>query len=390
MKISNRRRMDDSANHNVWRSYSDMMSGLLLLFVLIMAVCLMQAQKNYMEKLAEQAKQLQTQSALEASQDKLEEQQEKLNAQQEELNAQQEKLDTQSTQLDTQEKTLAEQASALQELQDALENQRPMLVEKETEVDRKNALLEEQEGKLAASQTALDEANDLMQAQQERIDQIIGVKAELIEALDEEFRANQINVQIDTQTGAILLDSSVLFEFNESMLTDTGMNILDTVLPVYCGVLLNSEYSDYVAEIIIDGYTDTIGDYVTNLSLSQQRAYAVAEYLLYSMDRFLTGEEQTQIMQKLSANGKSMSNPVTDAQGNIDDDASRRVEIKFRLTDEEMLSELQQLVSDGREAARAAAQPETVPAEAGANDVYEEAAQPEAVQIYDEGAVAEG
>ena len=270
MKISNRRRMDDSSTHNIWRSYSDMMSGLLLLFILIMAVCLMQAQKNYAEKLAEQAKQLRTQNALEESQNQV-------GLQQEQLDEQQSKLDAQAATLSTQEKTLAEQASALQELQDALENQRLVLVEKESELDKQNALLKTKEDELEASQIALDEANDLMHEQQVKIDQIIGVKAELIEALDQEFRSNQINVQIDTQTGAILLDSSVLFEFNESELTEIGSQILDTVLPVYCKVLLDSEYADYVAEIIIDGYTDTTGDYVTNLSLSQQRAYAVAE-----------------------------------------------------------------------------------------------------------------
>ena len=103
------------------------------------------------------------------------------------------------------------------------------------------------------------------------------------------------------------------------------------------------------------GLAASTGDYVTNLSLSQQRAYAVAEYLLYSMDRFLTAEESAQLMGKLSANGKSMSNPILDGAGNVDNDASRRVEIKFRLTDEEMLSELQKLVSDGQEISAAAA-----------------------------------
>ena len=39
--------------HNVWRSYSDMMAGLLLLFVLVMCISFMQAQKNYQEKIAE-------------------------------------------------------------------------------------------------------------------------------------------------------------------------------------------------------------------------------------------------------------------------------------------------------------------------------------------------
>ena len=63
--------MNDAGAHNIWRSYSDMMSGLLLLFVLIMAVCLMQAQKNYNDKLAEQASRIETQDELEQAQSAL-------------------------------------------------------------------------------------------------------------------------------------------------------------------------------------------------------------------------------------------------------------------------------------------------------------------------------
>ena len=40
-----------------------------------------------------------------------------------------------------------------------------------------------------------------------------------------------------------------------------------------------------------------------------------------------------------------MANPVLDADGNVDKDASRRVEIKFRLKDEEMIDELNQILS---------------------------------------------
>ena len=337
MKKVNRRKMNDSAAHNVFRSYSDMMSGLLLLFVLIMAVCLMQAQKNYTEKLAEQAKALQTQNELEASQSTVNEQQE---------------------QISEQEATLAEQASALEQLQAALEAQQLSLAEKESELDAQDALLTQQESELtasradlAASQKKLNEANTLMEQQQERIDQIIGVKAELIDALNKEFQANQINVQIDKETGAILLDSSVLFSFNESELTEEGTEILDQVLPVYCHVLLTGEYADYVGEVIIDGYTDSTGDYVTNLSLSQSRAYAVAAYLLENMGSFLSGPEQTLLMSKLTANGKSSSNPILTVQGAEDEDASRRVEIKFRLKDEEMITELQALIEESQAAA---------------------------------------
>lgn len=169
MKRGKRRKMQDTASHNVWRSYSDMMSGLLLLFVLIMAVCLMQAQKNYTEKLLEQAKQMQTQD---------------------ELNRTQNQVDEQADQLASQQLTLEEQAARLEALQKALEEQAISLSEKESELavsqatlDKQSSLLATQESELAASQAKLDEQTTLMAQQQEKIDQIIGVKADLIAAL---------------------------------------------------------------------------------------------------------------------------------------------------------------------------------------------------------------
>ena len=55
-----RNRREDKG-FNVWRSYSDMMAGVLLLFVLIMCVTLFQAQKNYVEKIAEQEQRIRLQ-----------------------------------------------------------------------------------------------------------------------------------------------------------------------------------------------------------------------------------------------------------------------------------------------------------------------------------------
>lgn len=334
MKQVKRKRMRDTSGHNVWRSYSDMMSGLLLLFVLIMAVCLMQAQKNYTEKLAEQAKTLQTQLALNESQTQLNEQ---------------------ATQLADQEMTLNEQAAALETLQKTLEAKIEELAQKEadllasqTQLDNQNSILLQQEAALTASQLKLDEQTTLMNQQQAKIDKIFGVKADLITALNDEFAANQINVDIDYQTGAIVLDSSVLFAYNEDELTDEGYSILAQILPVYCKVLLSEAYEPYLAEVIIDGYTDTTGGYISNLDLSQRRAFAVAEYLVVAKDSFLNYEEGEILTAKLTANGRSWSNPILDENGNVDMDASRRVEVKFRLKDEEMMTELKQIMEETR------------------------------------------
>ena len=63
-------------------------------------------------------------------------------------------------------------------------------------------------------------------------------------------------------------------------------------------------------------------------------------------DSFLSAQESEILTEKLTANGRSMSNPILDENGQVDMDASRRVEVKFRLKDEEMMAELQQIIEE--------------------------------------------
>jgi len=339
MKKVNRKRMNDEAGFNVWRSYSDIMSGLLLLFVLIMAVCLMEAQKNYNDKLAEQASRVQTQTELAQTQDELNQRESELQQKTTSLSDLQAALEKQADELEKSRKQITQQESELEASQ-------AQVAQQESELEARDTALAASQQQLDLSQQQLDDANALMKAQQKKIDQIVGVKADLISSLNEEFRKQKIAVNIDSQTGAIVLDSNVLFAWGESNLTEDGEEILAQVLPVYCNVLLSDEYSDYVAEVIIDGYTDSSGDYLTNLSLSQSRSYAVAEYLLSNSGGFLTKKQNKELAEKLTANGRSQSSLILDENGNEDADASRRVEIKFRLKDEEMISELSQIITD--------------------------------------------
>ena len=352
MKIVNRRKMNDEGSHNIWRSYSDMMSGLLLLFVLIMAVCLMQAQKNYNERLAEQASRLQTQDELDKTQEELSQRESEVEAQsltltdlQSALEIQASALSTKESELDAAQTTLSDAQKTLADQQKQLEEQQALVTDQQTLLAQQESELEARDAALVTSQQKLDEQTQLMNEQQAKIDQIIGVKADLIESLNKEFAANEINVNLDPQTGAIVLDSSVLFALRESELTPEGEMILTQILPVYCEVLLSEQYSDYVAEIIIDGYTDSVGDYLSNLVLSQNRALSVASYLLMISDSFLDENVQKALQEKLTANGRSESNLILDENGNEDSDASRRVEVKFRLKDDEMIQELSDILS---------------------------------------------
>ena len=309
-----RKKKSENNGFNVWRSYSDMMVGVLLLFVLIMCVTLFQAQKSYNESLQERDEKIALQE--EYTQELLDKQ----NA----LDKKDETLQNQDAQLKTQDEKLAEQEQQLAALA---------------------AKLKEQESTLNAQQSALDEKTAQLKDQQAQIDQIIGVKADVIEALKNEFSKNNINVDIDAQTGALTLEASVMFDYDQAELTDAGKQALEQILPIYCKVLLQDDYMKYLAEIIIDGYTDTDGDYSYNLQLSQQRSLAVAQYLLDIQGNFLDATQSQNLEKYLTVNGHSMANPVLDANGNVDKDASRRVEVKFRLKDEEMIDELNQLLS---------------------------------------------
>ena len=309
-----RKKKSENNGFNVWRSYSDMMAGVLLLFVLIMCVTLFQAQKSYNESLQERDEKIALQE--EYTQELLDKQ----NA----LDKKDETLQNQDAQLKTQDEKLAEQEQQLAALA---------------------AKLKEQESTLNAQQSALDEKTAQLKDQQAQIDQIIGVKADVIEALKNEFSKNNINVDIDAQTGALTLEASGMFDYDQAELTDAGKQALEQILPIYCKVLLQDDYMKYLAEIIIDGYTDTDGDYSYNLQLSQQRSLAVAQYLLDIQGNFLDATQSQNLEKYLTVNGHSMANPVLDANGNVDKDASRRVEVKFRLKDEEMIDELNQLLS---------------------------------------------
>ena len=315
-----RKKKSENNGFNVWRSYSDMMAGVLLLFVLIMCVTLFQAQKSYNESLQERDEKIALQE--EYTQELLDKQ----NA----LDKKDETLQNQDAQLKTQDEKLAEQEQQLAALA---------------------AKLKEQESTLNAQQSALDEKTAQLKDQQAQIDQIIGVKADVIEALKNEFSKNNINVDIDAQTGALTLEASVMFDYDQAELTDAGKQALEQILPIYCKVLLQDDYMKYLAEIIIDGYTDTDGDYSYNLQLSQQRSLAVAQYLLDIQGNFLDATQSQNLEKYLTVNGHSMANPVLDANGNVDKDASRRVEVKFRLKDEEMIDELNQLLSSNDDTA---------------------------------------
>ena len=120
----------------------------------------------------------------------------------------------------------------------------------------------------------------------------------------------------------------------------------DVVDTLRQGKQLDEKYRDYVSEIIIEGHTDTNGSYIYNLELSQQRAFSVAKYCLTESNGIISSTDVELLRSVLTANGKSYSNPIYKEDGSVDLEASRRVEILFRLQDEEMIAEMMDILKE--------------------------------------------
>lgn len=209
-----------------------------------------------------------------------------------------------------------------------------------------HASLWEQQKQLDEQQATLDEQQKIIDEQQEQLEKIIGVRSELILALKEEFSDSDFSVSIDPQTGAITFDSNLLFSSGKYKLKEEGKRFLSSFLPKYFDVLLSKSFSEYIAEIIIEGHTDTDGEYMYNLELSQNRALEVAKYSLDSKNKLLTEKERKRLRGLMTANGRSWSAPIKKKDGTVDKKASRRVEIKFRLKDDEMMEQLSKLFEE--------------------------------------------
>ena len=316
MRRKNNRKQDEETSY--WLSYSDMMAGLLLTFVLIISLTVLRSKMQY-----------------DAKQDELAGKEQELVIKVDELEHERLLVEEQEAKLNAQELKLTEQEDELQLQQEQLAQQQLKLTE------QRELLLKQSE--------IMQQLKDLMEDQQAKLDNIIGIRSALVEALKKEFDDSSLSISVDEKTGAITMDSNILFASNQYKLKDTGKDFLSEFIPRYLKILLSEDYVDYVSEIVIEGHTDTNGSYLFNLDLSQKRAYSVAEYCVDPKGKILTKAERETLEKMLSTNGKSFSEPVLDEKGEPDAVASRRVEILFRLRDEEMIREMMEIMnaSDG-------------------------------------------
>ena len=296
-----RRNREAFAEHSYWQSYSDMLAALLLIFILMIAITL----AIYRQKTNDLE---QTRLELDTAQSRLDQTIEDLEFSKAEL-----------------EKSNGELASSLAQRQEAYDQAAL------TQEELNNAYLE------------IENARQELTTTKQELQDIVGIRTDIIGALQSAF--SNSSMKVDAQTGSITFSSDVLFRYNSASLTADSKETLKNIIPMYLDVLLQDQFREHIAEIIIEGHTDTDGSYQSNMELSYARANAVADFCLNKRNG-LSEAKIEQLQKILTVNGKSWSSPVyqKDVSGDdtneVDMPASRRVEIKFRLKEDEMIEKI--------------------------------------------------
>ena len=309
--------------HSYWQSYSDMMAALMLMFILIIAITL----SIYKQKTVD------------------------LDATRLELNSAKEDLEAYRIEIEESNKELA---NSLDELQEAYDQTRKTEQElqaayskaqlTESELAHAYYEIEQAKSELASAYESIDEKQSELTATKKELADIVGIRTDIIGELQSKFKNSTMTV--DPQTGSIAFSSDVLFAYGSSKLTNASKDSLKSVIPTYLDVLLQDQFKDYIAEIIIEGHTDTSGSYESNLDLSSKRAYAVADFCLDEKNG-LSKEQIEMLRSVLTVNGRSYSSPIYSktSKNKVDMAASRRVEIKFRLKEDEMINKITEILN---------------------------------------------
>ena len=189
---------------------------------------------------------------------------------------------------------------------------------------------------LEKKETDYDKMIAKLQSQKAKIKSLTGIKIKVISELKQSL-GNK--VLIDANSGSLRLSSNILFDRGSHELKETSKKELKKVFIDYIGALIsNRNIKSQLDRIVIEGHTDSDGTYLYNLNLSQKRAYAVMNYLLT-----LDFTKQNNIKPLLVASGRSYLDAIQ-TNNKEDKDASRRIEIKFSLKNDDAMNEIERIL----------------------------------------------
>jgi outer membrane protein OmpA-like peptidoglycan-associated protein len=188
----------------------------------------------------------------------------------------------------------------------------------------------------------------------EMVESFQNVKVELYNELKNEFendfREDKWHAVIDEDLSIRFLNERVLFDYDSYRIKPEFKKILDDFFPRYLEILLKEKYRNKILEVRIEGHTDSRGNYMYNVKLSQNRTRSVLDYVLFNGNEYflsLTDNNKELVRFWLIANGFSSGRTLdnnmnyTINSGKAENtDKSRRVEFRIVTKTDELLDEI--------------------------------------------------
>ncbi|MBM4291401.1 MAG: hypothetical protein FJ138_08170 [Deltaproteobacteria bacterium] len=161
------------------------------------------------------------------------------------------------------------------------------------------------------------------------------VRRDIILGLQETFRAENIDAEIDPQTGDVSIKESLLFASGKYALNADGVSLLNRLVPTYSRVIFSrADFKSAISHISIEGHASRDGESVPNMSLSVSRA---AEVYRFINDKLGYGLDHPLVQTLLIAGRGEL-----EANQSFDRSEDRRVVFRFRFkSDEQALDILQ-------------------------------------------------
>jgi chemotaxis protein MotB len=159
----------------------------------------------------------------------------------------------------------------------------------------------------------------------------VELKKAIIQEIAAELKKHNIQVEQDINTGDINIASDGIFSSGKSDLSEKGKSYLKQFAPDYFGILNKPKYIGEISEILIEGHTDLVGNDISNMKLSQDRAQAAYEYIFGPLKKQTNKDFYSKTVYKVSTAGYGYHKASLIKTSKKDDPRLRRISFRFRL-----------------------------------------------------------
>jgi len=333
------------SEENDWISFSDLMAGMMVIFLFIAIIYFDRVPKNTQQIIAQKIELEKDLKQIMVETDQLKKLKLKLELEREEIETDLEQANALKLDL---EKRAEELELEREEIETDLEQANALKLDLEKRADEAEAIVILAEASRADAQEAADDAEAAKAKFTLTLDNFKNVELEIYEALLFEFEKDFSiwNAELIKENLIFRFKSpEVLFPAGDSNLTEKFQKILTSFVPRYVSVL--EKFDDYVEEVRVEGHTSSefstevtaLGKYIANMNLSQDRTRSVTEFSLLS----IAGSDRQWLQKNLTANGLSSSKLIYDSAQQEDREKSRRVEFTVRTAIRKTLLELEKL-----------------------------------------------